>query len=84
MDTVTIDSLQLPRVDFIKIDVEGHELEVLWGSRETLKKYHPTLLVEVTSSRTIEFLCGEMNYLQPAPVFHSNQLFLGILAARRQ
>jgi FkbM family methyltransferase len=32
--------------DAIKIDVEGLELGVLEGARETLKKYHPLLLIE--------------------------------------
>ena len=32
--------------NFIKIDVEGHELAVLEGARQTLEKYHPMLLVE--------------------------------------
>jgi FkbM family methyltransferase len=31
---------------FLKIDVEGHELAVLQGARETLKKHRPTILVE--------------------------------------
>jgi FkbM family methyltransferase len=75
VNTVTIDSLQLPRVDFIKIDVEGHELEVLCGSRETLEKYHPILMVEVTSPRTVDFLCREVGYEQPIIVSPSNQLF---------
>ena len=33
-------------IDFIKIDVEGHELEVLRGARETLLKYKPTIFIE--------------------------------------
>lgn len=36
----------LPRVDFIKIDVEGHETEVLDGARETLMRDRPTVFVE--------------------------------------
>jgi len=34
--------------EFIKIDVEGHELSVLRGARETLSKYRPSLLLEVS------------------------------------
>jgi hypothetical protein len=59
-------------VDFIKIDVEGHELEVLHGSRQTLEKHHPTLMVEVTSSRTIDFLCEELGYGEPVTISPSN------------
>ena len=36
----------LPRVDTIKIDVEGHELEVLKGAKRVLAM-HPRILVEV-------------------------------------
>ncbi len=37
----------LSRVDFIKIDVEGHELNVLLGSQETIATYKPALMIEV-------------------------------------
>jgi FkbM family methyltransferase len=35
-----------PRVDFIKIDTEGHELEALEGLTKTITTHHPTLLIE--------------------------------------
>lgn len=41
-----IDDLDLPDVGFIKIDVEGHELAVLEGARNTIARCRPTLLVE--------------------------------------
>lgn len=37
----------LPPPDWIKIDVEGMEAEVLAGARETLRRYHPQLVVEM-------------------------------------
>lgn len=42
-----IDSLVDERVDFIKYDVEGAELEALLGSSQTIKKYTPSLLVSL-------------------------------------
>jgi FkbM family methyltransferase len=39
-----------PKIDFIKIDTEGHELEVLQGLQETIKRHKPTLLVEYSPS----------------------------------
>ena len=51
-DTTTIVALdsyvaqhQLPRVDFIKLDVEGAELDVLKGAAESIKKFKPKMAV---------------------------------------
>jgi len=38
--------LTLDRLDWLKIDVEGFEREVLWGAEQTIRQYRPTLLVE--------------------------------------
>jgi FkbM family methyltransferase len=35
------------RISFIKIDVEGHELSVLQGGTETLRRHRPNLLIEI-------------------------------------
>jgi FkbM family methyltransferase len=37
---------------FIKIDVEGHELEVLQGAKETIRKYRPVLIFETTRNHS--------------------------------
>jgi FkbM family methyltransferase len=42
----TVDSLALPRLDFFKIDVEGMEIDVLKGARETIRKWKPWCWVE--------------------------------------
>ncbi len=46
----TLDSvfqqLKLARVDFVKIDVEGYELEVLTGASKILGDYHPKIVLE--------------------------------------
>ena len=44
--TVTIDAFDLARIDLIKIDVEGMELEALAGASASLARCHPVLVVE--------------------------------------
>lgn len=46
VDIVTLDSLKLERLDFVKIDVEGMEEAVIRGGAETLKRLKPRLYVE--------------------------------------
>lgn len=38
---------EFTRIDFIKIDVEGNELKTLRGAKKTIKKFKPTLMVEI-------------------------------------
>jgi FkbM family methyltransferase len=42
----TLDSYALREVDFLKIDCEGYELEVLKGAADTLERCRPTVIVE--------------------------------------
>jgi FkbM family methyltransferase len=44
--TITIDSLNLDKCDFMKIDVEGAECLVLLGAQETIKKCKPFIWFE--------------------------------------
>jgi FkbM family methyltransferase len=46
VDLVAIDSLALPRLDFLKIDVEGMEISVLQGARGALQNHLPWCWVE--------------------------------------
>ena len=40
-------SENVSNIDFIKIDVEGYELDVLVGGKETINKFKPTMLIEI-------------------------------------
>jgi FkbM family methyltransferase len=49
---VALDEFNLPRVDFIKLDVEGMEMEALEGADKTIKSSRPILLVEKIKSNS--------------------------------
>jgi len=50
--TARLDELELGDVGFIKINVEGHELKVLRGARETLTRCRPNLIIEIEEKHT--------------------------------
>jgi FkbM family methyltransferase len=43
---ISVDSLGLTRLDLMKVDVEGMEMEVLEGARQTIGQFLPILVVE--------------------------------------
>ncbi len=60
----TLDSLDLRDVALMKIDVEGHELAVLEGARETISRYRPTVLVEVEERHRVGGVAGIRSFLE--------------------
>ena len=63
----TLDSFELPRVDVIKADIQGSELEFFKGGEATLRRHRPVLIYEMedgllqrfggaTSSTVVEWL----------------------------
>jgi len=47
VESVSLDDEEYENVGFIKIDVEGFELDVLEGAKQTIDKWRPTMMVEV-------------------------------------
>jgi FkbM family methyltransferase len=68
VEVVTLDSLPLDKhVSFIKIDVEGGELDVLKGAEKLLLKQHPALFIETQPSAFVAAGISEedfFNYLR--------------------
>lgn len=61
--TARLDDLGIADVGFIKIDVEGAELAVIAGARETLRRDRPVLVVELEerhTGRPIEAMIGDI------------------------
>jgi FkbM family methyltransferase len=44
---MVVAALALDRVDFIKADIEGWELRLLHGGRDTLQRFRPRLMIEL-------------------------------------
>jgi FkbM family methyltransferase len=79
--TLSLDSLRIPKaISLVKIDVEGHELSVLKGMRDTLARDRPILIVEMPSPEA-RALLASLGYVgtriaeSPNVVFHQGDLW---------
>jgi FkbM family methyltransferase len=50
-----VDTLDLPRLDLIKVDVEGAEPSVLAGAERTLRRFRPHVMLEIESRHLERF-----------------------------
>lgn len=78
VQSITIDSLQLPRLDFLKIDLEGMECEALRGAAETIMRFKPVISIEVMldDNNSIEPLLRSFGYEPEAPEQGKRQLIV--------
>ena len=53
----------LKKISFIKIDVEGHETEVIKGSLETINIHKPILLVEIEEKHNKKNVKETLNFI---------------------
>jgi len=71
-----IDDLQLAACDFIKVDVEGMERQVLTGAAQTIRRFRPLLYVEDDRAqasadlRALMFDLGYQLYVHQPPLYN--------------
>lgn len=63
VDITSIDAMELPRLDFFKLDVEGYEVPALTGAIETIKRHRPWIWVEyfITGADPIKAALAELD-----------------------
>jgi hypothetical protein len=64
VDIVPVDSFEFDRVDFVKMDIEGMEVEALKGARQTIEKYRPWMFIEywAVDSEQIKEYFADLDY----------------------
>ena len=72
---VPLDRLELPSCRFIKVDVEGMELEVLRGAAHTIGKHKPILYVESDRRDAAQELMRFIEALGYVMYWHITRLF---------
>ncbi len=74
----TLDSVYHGTPSLIKLDVEGHELEVLQGAEKTIREHLPNLYVEIFDFENgpVPLFLKEIGYTRILPRPEHNYLFL--------
>jgi FkbM family methyltransferase len=72
-----LDDIYVGNTSFMKIDVEGHELQVLKGAENTIKKFMPTILIEIFDFENNEVpkYLKSLGYNDPEPRPESMYLY---------
>jgi hypothetical protein len=78
VQTIGLDSQAFARIDLIKMDIEGMEIEAVEGAKACLAKFRPMLVMEIikTDKAGLRYLLEKLEY----SVFESG---MNILAVHR-
>jgi FkbM family methyltransferase len=69
VELITIDSMDLDQLDFMKLDVEGYEPLVIKGAINTITKYKPVIVMEIWKS----------HYTNETDLQYVNELFKDLI-----
>jgi len=75
VEVTTLDALGLDRCHFLKIDVEGMELDVLLGADRTIRRFRPLLYVENDREEKSAALVRHLDALGYELYWHRPMLF---------
>jgi FkbM family methyltransferase len=62
VDNIMVEK-EIKKLDLLKIDVEGHDIEVLKGAVNTIRKFKPAIQVEITKSDNAYFPNYDLDWL---------------------
>jgi len=76
VNVTSIDAMELSRLDFFKLDVEGYEVAALTGAIKTIKQYRPWIWVEyfITGTEPIKQALGELDQYEFLIVDYQNMV----------
>lgn len=57
-------SKNIKKIDFIKIDVEGNEMKTLFGGKNTIQQFKPTLMVEMEQRHHSQPIWNEISEVE--------------------
>ena len=70
-------NIEEDRIDFMKIDIEGHEYYAIKGMENTLKKYKPPIFIEIfpDNYEKVKTLLKEFQYEETEDLHDANYIF---------
>lgn len=72
-----LDDFEFDNIDFVKIDVESFEYNLLLGAKKTLAKHSPIIFIEIFDELydKVNRLLNELGYHQVEEISHTNYLY---------
>ena len=74
-----LDDLNLSNIGYIKIDVEGHELQTLLGLENTIRTNMPNIMIEIHDSSATKYIVFDfierMGYKKYYKLTHCDHIF---------